>query len=82
MKTNFYGPIITIISGLLTLSIGLNILFYQRIILLDKIIIHTTRPVSKQELEKIQEEIDRLSNIQYDVKTKEPIHNDFLNPKR
>lgn len=82
MKTNFYGPILTIVAGLLTLSIGLNIIFYQRIGVLDKTITHTMSPVSELELQKFQKEIDRLSNIQYDVKTKKPIKNDFINSAR
>lgn len=75
MKTNFYGPLLTIVAGLLTLSVGLNIVFYQRIIVLDKTITHTMSPVSELELQKFQKEIDRLSNIQYDVKTKQPVKN-------
>lgn len=79
MKTNFYGPLLTILIGLLVLSIGMNLVFYQRIDNLNKTISHTTSPVSEEELKEYEKEIDRLSNIQYDIKTKKPIKNDLIN---
>lgn len=79
MKTNFYGHLLVIIIALLTLSIGLNIIFYQKAT--NKTITHTNAPISEEELKIIEKEIDRLSNIQYDVKTKQPIKNDFIDSK-
>lgn len=78
MKTNFYGPILVILVGLFTLSVGLNVIFYNRIIDRDKTITNTTSPVKEKELEQIKKEIDRLSNIQYNIKTKQPIENQFI----
>ena len=82
MKTNFYGPLLTTVTGLLVLSMGFNIVFFQKINDLNKTITHTMSPVSELDLQKFQKEIDRLSNIQYDVKTKQPIKNDLINSSR
>lgn len=82
MKTNIYGPMCILFIVCLTLSVGLNIVFYQRVLNLDKTLAHTSSPVSDKELSELTREINRLSNIQYDVKTKQPIQNDLVNPKR
>ena len=82
MKSNIYGPILICLVVLLTLSVSINLIFFQRINKLDNIVLHTTAPVSQNDLTELSKEIDRLSNIQYDIKTKQPIHNDLVNPKR
>jgi hypothetical protein len=76
-------PIVTLLVGLLVLSVGFNLIFFEKINRLSNIVNTITSPVDDDELKKIIEEVDRLSkqeytnNLQYDVKTKQPIKNDF-----
>jgi hypothetical protein len=76
-------PIVTLLVGLLVLSIGFNYVFLEKIDKLSKIVNATTSPVSDDELKQLMKEVERLSkeeymnNLQYDVKTKQPIQNDF-----
>ena len=81
-------PLVTLLTGLLVLSVGFNYVFIQKIDKLYNIVNRITSPVDDLELEKVMEEVKRLSKqkytnndskIQYDVKTKQPISNDFLN---
>ena len=79
-------PLVTLLTGLLVLSVGFNYVFIQKIDKLYNIVNRITSPVDDLELEKVMEEVKRLSKqkytsddstIQYDIKTKEPISNDF-----
>jgi hypothetical protein len=76
-------PILTLLFGLLVLSVGFNFVFVEKINRLTNIVNTITSPVDKDELIKIMEEVERLSkkeytnNLKYDVKTKQPITNDF-----
>ena len=79
-------PLVTLLTGLLVLSVGFNYVFIQKIDKLYNIVNRITSPVDDLELEKVMEEIKRLSkqkytnndsDVQYDIKTKEPISNDF-----
>lgn len=82
MKSNIYGPILIFFVVLLTFSVSTNVILFHRINTLDRIVLNTTSPVSENELNKLSKEIDRLSSIQYDVKTKQPIYNDLVDPKK
>ena len=76
-------PVVTLLVGLLVLSVGFNLIFLEKINRLSDIINTITSPVNDIELKKIMEEMERLSNQkytnnpQYDTKTKQPIKNDF-----
>ena len=79
-------PMLTLLTGLLVLSVGFNWIFVEKINKLHNIVNRITSPVDDLELEKIMEEVKRLSkqkytsddsDVQYDIKTKEPISNDF-----
>ena len=79
-------PLVTLLTGLLVLSVGFNYVFIQKIDKLYNIVNRITSPVDDLELEKVMEEVKRLSkqkytnndsDVQYDIKTKEPISNDF-----
>jgi Tfp pilus assembly protein PilO len=76
-------PIVTLLIGLLVLSIGFNFVFIEKINKLSNIVNTMTAPVDDDELKNLMEEIKRLSkqeymnNLKYDIKTKQPIHNDF-----
>ncbi len=76
-------PIVTLLVGLLVLSFGFNLVFLDKINKLSNIINTITSPVKDNELKKLMEEVERLSkqeytnNLKYDVKTKQPIKNDF-----
>ena len=79
-------PLVTLLTGLLVLSVGFNYVFIQKIDKLYNIVNRITSPVDDVELEKVMEEVKRLSkqkytnndsDVQYDIKTKEPISNDF-----
>lgn len=76
-------PIVTLLVGLLVLSLGFNCIFYQKIHRLNHTVNSITSPVDDEELEKIMEEVKRLSKqtytsgTKYDTKTREPIKNDF-----
>jgi hypothetical protein len=72
--------------GFLITSIGFNILAFNYFSETKQIADKTNSPVSDQELHKMMEEVKRLSKqtytnndstIQYNIKTKEPISNDF-----
>lgn len=86
-------PIITMLIGLLVLSFGFNIIFWSRLTTLSNIVNTITSPVDDEELQKLMEEVKRLSkqeyttntrdfDTKYDTKTKEPIYNNFTNPIR
>ena len=76
-------PIVTLLIGLLVLSVGFNFVFIEKINKLSNIVNTITAPVDDDELKNLMEEIKRLSkqeymnNLKYDIKTKQPIHNDF-----
>jgi len=76
-------PIVTLMIGLLVLSVGFNFVFIEKINKLSNIVNTMTAPVDDDELKNLMEEIKRLSkqeymnNLKYDIKTKQPIHNDF-----
>ncbi len=79
-------PLVTLLTGLLVLSVGFNYLYIQKINRLHNIVNRITSPVDDIELKKLMEEVKRLSKqkytnndstIQYDIKTKEPISHDF-----
>jgi hypothetical protein len=76
-------PILTLLFGLFVLSVGFNVVFVEKIKRLTNIVNTITSPVDKDELTKMMEEVERLStkeytnNLKYDVKTKQPITNDF-----
>lgn len=79
-------PIVTLLVGLLVLSIGFNYVFLEKIDHLTKIINSDDAPVSNYELKQMMKEIERLSkeqyrinkpDIKYNTKTKEPIDNNF-----
>jgi hypothetical protein len=79
-------PLVTLLTGLLVLSVGFNWIFVEKINKLHNIVNRITSPVDDLELEKLMEEIKRLSkqkytsddsDVQYDIRTKEPISNDF-----
>jgi hypothetical protein len=76
-------PIVTLLVGLLVLSVGFNFVFLEKINKLSSIVNTITSPVDDDELKQIIKEVERLSkeeymnNLQYDVKTKQPIQNDF-----
>jgi hypothetical protein len=76
-------PIVTLMIGLLVLSVGFNFVFIEKINKLSNIVNTITAPVDDDELKNLMEEIKRLSkqeymnNLKYDIKTKQPIHNDF-----
>jgi hypothetical protein len=75
--------IVTLLVGLLVLSVGFNFIFLEKINKLSSIVNTITSPVDDDELKQIIKEVERLSkqeymnNLQYDVKTKQPIQNDF-----
>jgi hypothetical protein len=68
-----YLPVITFLVGLLCLSVGFNILFLNKINKLYKIVNTISQPVSDQELKELMEEVKRLSNAKYDIKTRKII---------
>lgn len=79
-------PLVTLLTSLLVLSVGFNYVFIQKIDRLYNIANRITSPVNDIELEKVMEEVKRLSKqkytnndstIQYNIKTKEPISHDF-----
>ncbi len=76
-------PILTLLFGLLVLSVGFNYVFFGKINQLTKIVNTIAAPIDDDELKKLMNEIERLSkeeymnNLKYDVKTKQPITNDF-----
>jgi hypothetical protein len=81
-------PLVTLLVGLLVLSVGFNWIFVEKINQLHHIVNSITSPVDDDELKKIMEEVKRLSkqkytvdtkdsNMKYDTKTKEPIINNF-----
>jgi hypothetical protein len=76
-------PIVTLLVGLLVLSVGFNWIFLEKINQLHHIVNSITSPVDNDELKKLMEEVKRLSKqtytsgTKYDIKTREPIKNDF-----
>lgn len=77
-----------LLIGLLILSFATNILFYNRILILQDFITGSNPWISKEEFISIEKEINRLSEnkytidnqdyIQFDVKTKQPIVNNLM----
>jgi hypothetical protein len=82
-------PVYTLLIGLLIISFATNILFYNRILILQDFVSGINPWISTPELESIKKEINWLSNQkytnhkydQYDIKTKEPIINNLF-PKK
>ena len=83
-----YFPIGTVFVGLFVLSVGLNIVLLNKVSKLTSIVNTTNSPISDKDLQDLMKETKRLSkqtytnnmddsNIQYDIKTKKPIYNDF-----
>jgi hypothetical protein len=81
-------PLVTLLLGLLVLSVGFNFIFVEKINQLHHIVNSITSPVDDDELKKLMEEVNRLSkqkytvdtkdsNTKYNTKTKEPIINNF-----
>jgi len=76
-------PIVTLLVGLLVLSVGFNFIFVEKINKLNHVVNTITSPVDDVELKKLMEEVKRLSKqtytsgTKYDIKTREPIKNDF-----
>lgn len=76
-------PLVTLLVGLLVLSVGFNFIFIEKINKLHHIVNSMTSPVDDDELKKLMEEVKRLSKqtytsgTKYDTKTREPIKNDF-----
>lgn len=76
-------PIVTLLIGLLVLSIGFNYVLLEKIHQLNCSINDVTSPVNDNELKEMMEEVKRLSkktytsDSQYDTRTKQPIKNDF-----
>lgn len=83
--------IYALLIGLLFFSIGINIVFYNRILILQDFIKGYNPWVSVEQLNSMEKEIEKLStkkytnsinnNLQYDVKTRQPIVNDWLQKK-
>ena len=74
-----YLPLVVLLSGMLLLSVGFNLIYISRIYSLDKISHNSNSPVSENELHNMMKEIKRLSNQtythqQFDAKTREPIN--------
>jgi len=82
-RSLFCMPIVTLLFGLLVLSIGFNWVFLEKINKLNHVVNTITSPVDDDELKKLMEEVKRLSKqtytsgTKYDTKTREPIQNDF-----
>jgi hypothetical protein len=81
--------IYTFLIGCLIFSLCTNVLFYGRILILQDFLKGSNPWVSIEELNSLRKEIDKLSNVeydnqetnvQYDVKTKQPITNDLIVP--
>ena len=76
-------PLVTFLVGLLVLSVGFNWIFIEKINKLHHVVNAITSPVDDVELKKLMEEVKRLSKqtytsgTKYDIKTREPIQNDF-----
>ena len=76
-------PLVTLLFGLLVLSVGFNWIFIEKINKLNHVVNTITSPVDDVELQKLMEEVKRLSKetytsgTKYDIKTREPIKNDF-----
>ena len=73
-------PMLTLLTGLLVLSVGFNYIFVEKINKLYNIVNRITSPVDDLELKELTEEVNRLSKetyTKYDIKTKEPIKNDL-----
>jgi len=60
-------PFYTFLIGLLTLSIGINILFYNRILILQDFIFGTNPWISVDQYNLIEKEIQRLDNEKYRI---------------
>jgi len=76
-------PALTLLVGLLVLSVGFNFVFVEKINKLNHVVNTITSPVDDVELQKLMKEVERLSKqtytsgTKYDIKTREPIKNDF-----
>ena len=60
-------PIYTFLIGLLLLSIGTNVLFYNRILILQDFIFGVNPWVTVDQLGLIEQEITRLENEKYQI---------------
>lgn len=60
-------PIYTFLIGLLLLSVGTNIVFYNRILILQDFIIGLNPWMTVDQFDLIQKEIIRLENEKYDI---------------
>lgn len=76
-------PIVTLLIGLLVLSVGFNSILLGKLNRLNSLVNTITSPVDDNELKKIMEEIQQLSkktytsDTKYNTQTKEPITNAF-----
>lgn len=88
-----YLPLIAMFIGLFVLSVGFNIVLFNKVSRLISIVNTTNSPVNDKDLEELMKETKKLSkqtytndiensNIQYDIKTRELIQNDFRNSIR
>jgi hypothetical protein len=57
----------TFLIGMLLFSVGTNILFYNRIMILQDFIIGSNTWMTVDQFDHIQEEIQRLANEQYQI---------------
>jgi hypothetical protein len=57
----------TFLIGLLLLSFGFNLVFYNRILIFQEHIISTDPWISVQEFNSIKKEINRLENERYQI---------------
>lgn len=79
------SSILVVLSTVLVLSLGFNIVLFQKSIQLNNNLNKTQSYVSDTELKQLQKEIEELSqkqyiqqssdNLQYNIKTKRPINN-------
>lgn len=67
MKINKHYSIYLVLLGLLTISIGLNFLFYNRINILQQYIIDTNPINNTDHLNLMKKEIERLEKTKYQI---------------
>ena len=60
-------PIYTFLIGMLLFSIGTNILFYSRIMILQDFIMGSNPWMTVDQFDHIQQEIQRLENEKYQI---------------
>ena len=59
--------IYTFLVGMLLFSIGMNIIFYNRILILQDFITGCNPWVTEDEFDRFRQEIDRLDNEKYQI---------------